>query len=63
MLNPPPVRSGFYVGDRVSSIGNISSAFGIGRITEIDERNVATVVFGCGAIQSYNFAMLKKAVS
>ena len=48
------------VGDRVSSIGSISRAFGIGRITEIDKRNVATVVFDCGTIQSYNFAMIKK---
>jgi hypothetical protein len=49
----------FKVNDRVRPIGIISKEFGTGKVTHT-KLNVATVLFNCGTIQSYNFAVLKK---
>lgn len=49
----------FDVGDRVISRGVITRDYGVGKITDID-RNVATVCFDGGRIETYNVAMLRK---
>lgn len=49
----------FNIGDRVVSIGLHSRKYGIGKIIDINLK-VATVIFNNQAVESFNFAMLKK---
>lgn len=58
-LNPAPTRNGLYVGDRVISRGIVTRGFGIGKVTHIT-RNVATVLFDGGRVETYNVAQLRK---
>ena len=53
MLNPK-----FSIGDRVISRGLVTRDFGIGQITSIT-RNVATVLFPNGGIESFHFELLR----